>query len=115
MNLTDHCIVITYTTACCASSELRLCTKLTTEAGSYRLLAADSYMTHTCKQKKESEEDERIVYHFHFKAWPDHGVPDDPGEVLDFLVNINTRYVSVCACVRGVLCVNTLACKWCRL
>jgi len=46
-------------------------------------------------EKKESEEDERIVYHFHFKAWPDHGVPDDPGEVLDFLVNINTRYTQL--------------------
>ncbi|ETE71622.1 Tyrosine-protein phosphatase non-receptor type 11, partial [Ophiophagus hannah] len=28
---------------------------------------------------------ERTVWQYHFRAWPDHGVPSDPGGVLDFL------------------------------
>lgn len=31
----------------------------------------------------------RVVYHYHFKMWPDHGVPSDPGGVLNFLHDIN--------------------------
>ncbi len=28
----------------------------------------------------EDEDGEgRTIYHFHFKAWPDHGTPQDPG------------------------------------
>ncbi len=28
----------------------------------------------------EDEDGEgRVIYHFHFKAWPDHGTPQDPG------------------------------------
>jgi len=34
------------------------------------------------------------VHHYHFKVWPDHGVPSDPGGVLNFLHDINERYVS---------------------
>ena len=34
---------------------------------------------------------EREIYHFHFKSWPDHGVPQDPGAVLGFLSDVNTR------------------------
>ncbi|XP_065168794.1 tyrosine-protein phosphatase corkscrew-like isoform X3 [Atheta coriaria] len=32
---------------------------------------------------------ERKVYHYHFLAWPDHGVPSDPGIVLNFLQDVN--------------------------
>lgn len=31
----------------------------------------------------------RSVYHYHFTGWPDHGVPADPGSVLDFLHEVN--------------------------
>ncbi|XP_066260744.1 tyrosine-protein phosphatase non-receptor type 11-like isoform X1 [Euwallacea similis] len=34
---------------------------------------------------------ERKVYHYHFTAWPDHGVPSDPGCVLNFLYEVNIR------------------------
>lgn len=33
----------------------------------------------------------KSVFHFHFKAWPDHGVPQDPGTVLGFLNDINSK------------------------
>ncbi|KAF2360951.1 PTP type protein phosphatase [Trinorchestia longiramus] len=33
----------------------------------------------------------RTVYHYHFTAWPDHGVPSDPGCVLNFLHDVNKR------------------------
>jgi tyrosine-protein phosphatase non-receptor type 11 len=36
-------------------------------------------------------EETRIVHHYHFTAWPDHGVPADPGCVLDFLHEVNIR------------------------
>ncbi|KAI0217926.1 Tyrosine-protein phosphatase non-receptor type 11 [Lamellibrachia satsuma] len=35
------------------------------------------------------------VYHFHFKAWPDHGVPSDPGCVLSFLQDIGDKQESI--------------------
>lgn len=35
--------------------------------------------------------EERVIYQFHFNAWPDHGVPDDPGCVLNFLYEVNKR------------------------
>ncbi|XP_060516581.1 tyrosine-protein phosphatase corkscrew isoform X2 [Cylas formicarius] len=38
---------------------------------------------------------ERRVYHYHFTAWPDHGVPSDPGCVLNFLHEVNKRQESL--------------------
>ena len=34
---------------------------------------------------------ERDIFHFHFKSWPDHGVPQDPGAVLGFLNDVNLK------------------------
>lgn len=39
----------------------------------------------------EGCDSERKVYHYHFQAWPDHGVPSDPGCVLNFLHEVNKR------------------------
>ncbi|XP_075213083.1 protein tyrosine phosphatase non-receptor type corkscrew isoform X2 [Lycorma delicatula] len=39
--------------------------------------------------------EERTVYHYHFQAWPDHGVPSDPGCVLNFLHDVNARQESL--------------------
>ena len=33
----------------------------------------------------------RCIQQFHFKAWPDHGVPSDPTTVLSFLKDVNDR------------------------
>lgn len=41
------------------------------------------------------QEQERTVYHYHFQAWPDHGVPSDPGCVLNFLHDVNARQESI--------------------
>lgn len=35
--------------------------------------------------------EERRIYHYHFQVWPDHGVPSDPGCVLNFLHDVNAR------------------------
>lgn len=35
--------------------------------------------------------EERKIYQFHFLVWPDHGVPTDPGCVLNFLQDVNAR------------------------
>lgn len=40
---------------------------------------------------KEGVNGERKVFHYHFQAWPDHGVPGDPGCVLNFLHEVNKR------------------------
>uniref|UniRef100_A0A8C4RB26 Tyrosine-protein phosphatase non-receptor type n=1 Tax=Eptatretus burgeri TaxID=7764 RepID=A0A8C4RB26_EPTBU len=37
----------------------------------------------------------RIVWQYHFKAWPDHGVPNEPGGVLNFLDEVNRRQDSI--------------------
>ncbi|KAI5718498.1 tyrosine-protein phosphatase corkscrew isoform X5 [Diaphorina citri] len=39
----------------------------------------------------KGSESPRKIYHYHFQAWPDHGVPSDPGCVLNFLYEVNTR------------------------
>ncbi|KAK7868473.1 hypothetical protein R5R35_011217 [Gryllus longicercus] len=44
---------------------------------------------------KEGEDEERKVFHYHFQAWPDHGVPSDPGCVLNFLHDVNVRQDSI--------------------
>jgi len=41
------------------------------------------------------ENEDRLIYQYHFQAWPDHGVPSDPGCVLNFLHDVNTRQNSV--------------------
>lgn len=35
--------------------------------------------------------EERRIFQYHFLVWPDHGVPSDPGCVLNFLHDINAR------------------------
>uniref|UniRef100_A0A1A9VWP8 protein-tyrosine-phosphatase n=1 Tax=Glossina austeni TaxID=7395 RepID=A0A1A9VWP8_GLOAU len=37
------------------------------------------------------DQPERRIYHYHFQVWPDHGVPTDPGCVLNFLQDVNTK------------------------
>uniref|UniRef100_A0A672T9A2 Protein tyrosine phosphatase non-receptor type 11a n=1 Tax=Sinocyclocheilus grahami TaxID=75366 RepID=A0A672T9A2_SINGR len=38
---------------------------------------------------------ERTVWQYHFRAWPDHGVPGDPGGVLDFLEEVKMKQESI--------------------
>ena len=33
----------------------------------------------------------RYIYQFHFKAWPGHSVPHDPGAVLGFLSDVTLK------------------------
>lgn len=40
---------------------------------------------------KKDEAAKRTIYHFHFTAWPDHGVPTEPGRVLNILLDVNYR------------------------
>ena len=35
--------------------------------------------------------EERRIFQYHFLVWPDHGVPTDPGCVLNFLQDVNAR------------------------
>ncbi|XP_044758001.1 tyrosine-protein phosphatase non-receptor type 11-like [Coccinella septempunctata] len=37
----------------------------------------------------------RTIFHYHFQAWPDHGVPSDPGSVLNFLQEVNKQYENI--------------------
>lgn len=41
--------------------------------------------------KKDEPNVKRTIYHFHFTAWPDHGVPSEPGRVLNILLDVNFR------------------------
>lgn len=38
---------------------------------------------------------ERTVWQYHFRAWPDHGVPGDPGGVLDFLEEVKMKQENI--------------------
>lgn len=33
----------------------------------------------------------RRVFHFHFQAWPDHGIPEEPGKFIQFLHDVNEK------------------------
>lgn len=46
------------------------------------------YLVH---HEDDADGDGRVISHFHFKAWPDHGVPHDPGAVLGFLQDVTLR------------------------
>ena len=39
--------------------------------------------------------EQRQLFQYHFMAWPDHGVPSDPGCVLNFLHEVNKRQESL--------------------
>ncbi|XP_049946820.1 tyrosine-protein phosphatase corkscrew-like [Schistocerca serialis cubense] len=59
-----------------------------------RNLSESSTADYTLREFAVSLGDERKVYHYHFQAWPDHGVPSDPGCVLNFLHDVNARQES---------------------
>ena len=46
-------------------------------------------------RRTDVKEPDRILYQYHFTAWPDHGVPSDPGCVLNFLQEINQKQEEV--------------------
>ena len=46
------------------------------------------------KKKDAPEEEQREIFHFHFLGWPDHGTPEDPGSVLNFLHDVNLKQES---------------------
>lgn len=33
----------------------------------------------------------RTIWHYQYISWPDHGVPEEPGGVLSFLDQVNTK------------------------
>lgn len=55
--------------------------------------------------------EERRIYHYHFQVWPDHGVPSDPGCVLNFLHDVNARQEQIM--LDGVMPVSgAIICSW---
>uniref|UniRef100_A0A6Q2YED8 protein-tyrosine-phosphatase n=1 Tax=Esox lucius TaxID=8010 RepID=A0A6Q2YED8_ESOLU len=55
--------------------------------------SAHDYILRELKLSKGNTE--RTVWQYHFRAWPDHGVPTDPGGVLDFLEEVNIKQESI--------------------
>ncbi|XP_034946354.1 tyrosine-protein phosphatase corkscrew-like isoform X2 [Chelonus insularis] len=67
-----------------------------------RALARTSTADYTLREfllqgNKPNFSESRRIYHYHFQAWPDHGVPSDPGCVLNFLHDVNARQESIAA------------------
>ncbi|XP_014356953.2 tyrosine-protein phosphatase non-receptor type 11 [Papilio machaon] len=63
--------------------------------------------------KKDESDKKRTIYHFHFTAWPDHGVPSEPGRVLNILLDVNHRLQQIMtgpdAPLQAVVCVHCSA------
>ncbi|XP_057613570.1 tyrosine-protein phosphatase non-receptor type 11-like [Chionomys nivalis] len=58
--------------------------------------AAHNYTLRELKLSKVGQGNtERTVWHYHFQTWPDHGVPSDPGGVLDFLQEVHHKQESI--------------------
>ena len=39
--------------------------------------------------------EERHISHMQYIAWPDHGVPDDPADFLEFVVKVRQKRVGI--------------------
>ncbi|XP_013140652.1 PREDICTED: tyrosine-protein phosphatase corkscrew-like [Papilio polytes] len=63
--------------------------------------------------RKDECEKKRTIYHFHFTAWPDHGVPSEPGRVLNILLDVNHRLQQIMtgpdAPLQAAVCVHCSA------
>ena len=55
----------------------------------------DSYVVRELRMypKDEDNEPPRMIYHYHFTKWPDHGAPDDAESVLDLLDDIYAQHL----------------------
>ncbi|XP_059621879.1 tyrosine-protein phosphatase corkscrew isoform X2 [Phlebotomus argentipes] len=55
--------------------------------------------------------EERRIFQYHFQVWPDHGVPSDPGCVLNFLQDVNQRQeqIMIEGANPGPICVHCSA------
>ena len=47
-----------------------------------------------CSPCFQSQE-ERHISHMQYIAWPDHGVPDDPADFLDFVIKVRQKRTGV--------------------
>ncbi|XP_055340140.1 tyrosine-protein phosphatase non-receptor type 11-like [Paramacrobiotus metropolitanus] len=56
---------------------------------------ADFFLREFEIQNNQRKDPARIISQFHLHAWPDHGVPADPGCVLNFLHKVNDRQESI--------------------
>uniref|UniRef100_A0A182JH09 protein-tyrosine-phosphatase n=1 Tax=Anopheles atroparvus TaxID=41427 RepID=A0A182JH09_ANOAO len=56
-------------------------------------------------------QEDRKIFQYHFQVWPDHGVPGDPGCVLNFLQDVNTRQAQLQleGVMPGPICVHCSA------
>lgn len=53
--------------------------------------------------KTGEREPPRRILQYHFKSWPDHGVPREPGAVLQFLITVNRELDQQRKALRGKL------------
>lgn len=53
------------------------------------------YILRELKVSVKDSTEERTLFQYHFTAWPDHGVPSDPGCVLNFLQEVNMKQEQV--------------------
>uniref|UniRef100_A0A1X7TRY6 protein-tyrosine-phosphatase n=1 Tax=Amphimedon queenslandica TaxID=400682 RepID=A0A1X7TRY6_AMPQE len=58
--------------------------KLVAEKGQFQYILRQFRV---CK----GDETERSVHQYHYKSWPDHGVPQDPGLFLGFIEDVNRK------------------------
>ncbi|CAO2628950.1 Tyrosine-protein phosphatase non-receptor type 11 [Lemmus lemmus] len=57
---------------------------------------AHNYTLRELKLSKVGQRNtDRTVWQYHFQTWPDHGVPSDPGGVLDFLEEVHHKQESI--------------------
>lgn len=53
-------------------------------------LVLAEYTIRTFSLQKDDSKEERIVKQFHYTVWPDHGVPDHPTPLLQFVRKVSS-------------------------
>lgn len=54
------------------------------------VLVLAEYTVRTFSLQREGSQEERIVRQFHFTVWPDHGVPESPTPLLQFVRKVTS-------------------------
>lgn len=64
------------------------------------------------KVENTETKESRLIYHYYFMSWPDHGVPAQPGPVLAFMEDIDKQQQSLMESTSGGIGPMVVHCRY---